>query len=118
MVHMSSIVVSNGQVSCDLDEEAVILDMESGTYFGLDPVGTAIWKLIQVPIRVEEIRNQLVERYDVDGERCTQDLLALLEDLIREGLARLELPLRLGHDAVGGTGGRRSHRPRSRFRQP
>lgn len=74
------------QISCDLDGETVILNLESGLYYGLDSVGTRIWNLIQEPRSVHDILGILLQEYDVQPERCEQDLLALLQELTDEGV--------------------------------
>ena len=70
------------QVSCELSDEVVILNMRNGEYFGLNPVGARIWELLQSQVSVQEILDRLLEEYpDVDRETCTEDLLGLLDDL-------------------------------------
>ena len=81
------------QLSSDLDGKAVILEPSSGQYYGLDEVGTRIWKLIQEAggyQTVNEIRDALVEEYEVAPEDCERDLLRLLEVLKTEGLIEVE----------------------------
>ena len=82
-------VASKEQISCDLEGEAAILNLKSGTYFGLDPVGATIWSLIVQPRRVVEIRNALVDQFDVEAERCSRDLLQLLGELNAHGLLQV-----------------------------
>ncbi len=85
-----SVVVAAGeQVSCELAGEQVILSLKNGVYYGLDPVGTFIWNLIQGPTRVFEVRDALLEQYDVDPDRCERDLLSLLQDLAAQGLVEV-----------------------------
>jgi len=55
-------------------------------YQGLDPVGARIWKLIQTPRTVREVRDTLLEEYDVEAERCEKDLIALLQELAKNDL--------------------------------
>ncbi|MGH9865973.1 MAG: PqqD family protein, partial [Candidatus Acidiferrales bacterium] len=43
------IVATKQQVSCELGEEAAILNMKNSVYYGLDPVGARIWRLLQQP---------------------------------------------------------------------
>jgi Coenzyme PQQ synthesis protein D (PqqD) len=90
MVHTMSgqtiVVAAEGQVSCDLVDEAAILDLKSGVYFALNAVGARIWKLIQEPKTVNEVRDALLEEYDVDLERCEQELVVLLQGLVAHGL--------------------------------
>jgi hypothetical protein len=76
----------NDQVSCDLAGEAAILDLRSGIYYGLDPVGAKVWELIQQPLEVSSIVSQILDEYDVDEERCRNDVLALLSQLLERDL--------------------------------
>jgi hypothetical protein len=80
------VVAVRDQVSCDLGGEAAILSLRNGVYYGLDPVGARIWNLIQQPRRVHELQEILVSEYVVEAERCSSDLLALLERLREAGL--------------------------------
>ncbi len=82
----SIVVAAREQVSCDLAGEAAILNVASGVYYGLDPVGARIWGLLQQPRRVVELRDAVTREYDVEPERCERDILALLERLLLEGL--------------------------------
>lgn len=86
MTLQSTVRLSRDQVSCDLNGEAAILNLKTGTYYGLDPVGATIWKLMEKPCSVESIRERMLERYEVEPERCQSDLLELLEKLSAEGL--------------------------------
>jgi hypothetical protein len=83
---ISIVAAIEEQVSCDLDGESVILDLKNGVYYGLDAVGARIWDLIQEPRAVHEVRDALVQQYDVEPERCERDVLVLLEELAAEGL--------------------------------
>lgn len=82
----STVMVSSGQVSCELEGEAVILGVDAGTYFGLNSVGSRIWSLIQQPISVQDLCHLLGEEYQVEPVRCEQEVLQLLADLARERL--------------------------------
>jgi hypothetical protein len=82
----SSVVVAKDQVSSDLAGEAVILNLKSGKYYGLDEVGSRIWNLIQEPRTLNDIRNVILEEYEVEPEHCERDLLILLQELAAEGL--------------------------------
>ena len=86
----SVVEAASGQVSSDLGEELAILDLEAGVYYGLDAVGARIWHLIEKPRTVSDIRDILLEEYDVEHERCERDLLALLRSLADEGLVEVK----------------------------
>jgi hypothetical protein len=82
-------VASKENVSCSLGDEAAILHMKSGVYYGLDPVGARIWSMLGEPKTVLELREAIVSEYDVEPARCEGDLLALLEKLRTEGLIEI-----------------------------
>ena len=77
----SSVVAAKDQVSSDLGGEVAILDLKSGTYYGLDNVGAHVWSLIQEPRTVVEIRDTIVSEYEVEPDRCERDLITLLQRL-------------------------------------
>ncbi len=85
----STVVVTKDQVSADLSGEAAILNLKTSTYFGLNTVGASIWKLIQEPKTVGEIRDAITEEYDVEPERCEHDILELLQELSKNGLIEI-----------------------------
>src|SRR5262245_33680694 len=62
----SRIVASQEQVSCDLAGEAAILNLKSGVYYGLDPVGSSIWNLVQEPRTFASLQQLLLEEYEVE----------------------------------------------------
>jgi hypothetical protein len=89
----SSIVVAiKEQISSDLAGEAVILNLKSGVYFGLNEVGAKIWSLIQNPKPICDLRDALLAEYEVEPEVCERDLLQLLQDLKAAGL------IEVGHE--------------------
>jgi hypothetical protein len=77
----TTVVAVKDQVSADLAGEAVILNLKSGVYYGLNEVGARIWQLLQEPRTVAAIRDTLLEEYEVDRDGCDRDLLALLQEL-------------------------------------
>lgn len=85
----STIVATKEQVSADLAGESVILNLKSGVYYGLDPLGATVWGLIQKPKSLSEVRDAVLEEYEVEPERCERDLLALFQELAQEGLVEV-----------------------------
>lgn len=86
----SQVVVAKDVVSCDLQGETAILNMKDGVYYGLDEVGTSIWKLIQEPRRVSEILRIILEEYDVERDVLMEDLMELLHQLMDNELVKIE----------------------------
>jgi hypothetical protein len=73
----------------DLDGEAVLLDLASGTYFGLNAVGTRIWELLPDHELLSSIADIIVGEYAVAAERCASDLLGLVGELQVRGLVNV-----------------------------
>jgi hypothetical protein len=86
----SSIVVSPDQLSSKLEDEVIILNMADSAYYGLDPIGTYIWEIIQEPHSIAEILELLLAEYDVSAELCEKTLLDLLRDLQQHQLIRID----------------------------
>ena len=89
LTNQAIIVATKQQVSCDLGEEAAILNMKNSVYYGLDPVGARIWQLLQQPRSIAEIRDVIASEYDVSAERAESDLRELIGKLLSEGLVEL-----------------------------
>jgi hypothetical protein len=73
-------------VSADLEGEAVVLNLESGTYYGLNEVGARIWQLVQEPRSIASICLVLVDEFDVSQEECERDVLAILNEMQAQAL--------------------------------
>lgn len=86
----STVSVTSDVVSCDLVEEAALLNLKDGIYYGLNPVGARIWNLIQKPITVGEILDVILEEYDVERDVAQADLMELLEQLLKKELVKVE----------------------------
>ncbi len=73
-------------LSQDLEGETVLLNLASGIYFGLDSIGTRIWRLIEEHGRLEPIRGAMAQEYEVSDERLGEDLIDLVAQLLDKGL--------------------------------
>ncbi|MEE8469671.1 MAG: PqqD family peptide modification chaperone [Planctomycetota bacterium] len=80
---------TRAQASCDLGGEAVLLNLESGQYYGLDPVGARIWELLREPHSVQKLQATILAEYEVDSETCLRDLSTLVAGLQRAGLVEV-----------------------------
>jgi Coenzyme PQQ synthesis protein D (PqqD) len=90
LISQNSIVVAaQDQVSSDLAGESVILDLKSGTYYGLNEVGSVIWELIQEPKTVDDIYKTILQDYEIDAQTCENDIQALLNNLLEAQLVEI-----------------------------
>jgi hypothetical protein len=88
---MKSVVVANRQqVSGDLGEEAVILSLEDGMYYGVNTVGSRIWSEIQQPRTLQQLLGTLTDEFEVDPDECLRDLKAFLQQLADKGLVQVQ----------------------------
>ena len=76
-------------VSRDMAGESMLLDLDTGSYFGLDAVGSRIWHLIEEMENSEEVEQVLLQEYEVDAARLREDLTGLLEELSRRSLVEI-----------------------------
>jgi hypothetical protein len=67
-------------------DEVVILDLDAGTYFGLDPVGARIWELIGEGLTLSNVRDRMLNEYDTQSDTLEQDILELIKALREESL--------------------------------
>lgn len=85
----SKAVVVADQIASQLGDESVILNLNDGMYYGLDPIGTRIWHLLEQPRDVREICQLLQADYEVEPAECETAVLALVRDLNARGLVEL-----------------------------
>ena len=85
----STVVVAPGLTAATLGDEAVLLDANSGRYYGLNELGSRIFELIRVPSAVTDIKSTLLEEYKVEEEKLESDLLAFLRDMEQRKLIEM-----------------------------
>jgi hypothetical protein len=76
-----SFTVSKDAIFRELDGEAVVLHLGTGTYFGLNAVGARIWQLLEQHRLVRTVLDELCREYDAAPDVLERDLLALLSEL-------------------------------------
>ena len=88
---LSAIVTPSPDVLVqELDGEAVVLNLNSERYFGLDDVGTRIWQQLREHGRLERVCEEMQKEYDVDESTLLADVLRLVEELIDAGIVTVE----------------------------
>ena len=69
-----------------VEDETVLLDLESGIYFGLDGVGQRIWESIGKGLTLGETATVIMSEYEVDEARARADVLDFARNLVKRGL--------------------------------
>lgn len=79
-------------VSCSLAGEAALLSLRHNAYYGLDTVGAYVWELLKPGPSVAQVHQALLQRFEVEPERCRSDLLALLAEMAQADLITIHQP--------------------------
>ena len=82
----SVVQLSGDHIAAPVDDEMVILSIERGSYYGLDGIGSEIWRRLATPIRVDALCDGLAEMYEADRATIEKDVMLLLERLVGAGL--------------------------------
>ncbi len=85
----SRIQLSNEVLIQEIEGEAVLLDLRSEQYFGLDEVGLCLWRQLEADSSLRAAHAQLLDAFEVEPDVLERDLLALLADLERAGLVEV-----------------------------
>lgn len=81
-----NIIVSNNTLTQQIGEELVLLEIESGGYFGLKGTGLRVWELLTEFRSLEPIIEVLSMEYAVDKTTLREDIEGLLVKLEQAGL--------------------------------
>jgi hypothetical protein len=77
-------------VHTELDGHTMMMSVEAGRYFSLNPVGSRIWQLLEQPVAAGDVVAVLESEFEIDEERCRAETLTFLEGLVVRGLALVE----------------------------
>jgi hypothetical protein len=91
----AKILAAKDVLSAELGGEISLLNLKSGVYFTLNPVGASVWRQIQVATSLANIKETLLAEYQVDARRCESDLRNLVAELKASGLIEL-IPAQIG----------------------
>ena len=90
MITTESYIKRNNEVfASEIDNEVVMMNVESGKYYGMDAIGSRIWELIKEKVQVTEVIETLLEEYDVSWEQCRKDVLDFLNELYAQNLVEV-----------------------------
>jgi hypothetical protein len=78
--------ISEDAVFRELEGESVLLNLETGTYYGLDEVGTRVWQIFEETRSLRATRDRLLGEYETDAATLERDLLELARGLVDKGL--------------------------------
>ncbi len=83
------LVVQDEVLSSEFDNEAVMLDLRTGVYYGLEGAGARIWQLLQRGVTLAALEEAIQSEYAVEPARCREDVAELVGELLRRDLIRI-----------------------------
>lgn len=87
-----AVIVPVHVMARQVGEDCVMLDLENGIYFGLDPIGARVWQLLGEGKTLEQSCAAMLVEFDVSRERLESDVLRLAGELAAQGLIRVGNP--------------------------
>lgn len=83
------ITIPQGVLFRDLDGEAVLLELDSGRYFGLNETGTRMWLLLQEHGSVEPALRAMLGEFDVAEDHLRREMLSFVDALCAQRLVEI-----------------------------
>ena len=76
-------------VGTEVDGYTMLMSIEAGRFFSLNPIGSRIWALVEQPARVRDVCATLVAEYEVSPEQCQADVADFIDRLAEAGLVQV-----------------------------
>jgi hypothetical protein len=87
VLNIDSLVQRNPKLLANqMDGEIVMMSIDNGEYYGLDEVGSRIWEIMENPVSIHNLVEQLMAEFEVDYDDCLRDTKEFLEDLLNKDL--------------------------------
>ena len=77
-----------GLLASEVDGDLVMLSIESGKYFGLNPVAKQIWNILEKPTKLSELCVHLIAQYNIEPMQCEREVLQFMERMNEQKLVR------------------------------
>lgn len=69
-----------------LDDETIVVDLDSGSYYSLRGSGSYVWRLLESGVTVSEAADHVAQFYGEDRDAVASDVTKLVEQLVADGL--------------------------------
>lgn len=87
---IENVRISKEVIAQELEGEAILLNMQDGKFFGLNPVAKRMWDLLNELGQSEKVLKQLLEEYDTNEQQLRQGLDNFIDQLLTRGLIEAE----------------------------
>jgi hypothetical protein len=76
-------------IATDLDNNKVMMNLNSGKYYILDGIASRIWQLLETSPQISDIVDILIQEYNIEYEQCLADLLRFFTKMVQAGLVAI-----------------------------
>lgn len=77
-------------VTCtEFEDEGVLLNLETKTYYTLNKPGIYVWNLIKDGLSPGEIVQRVKKEFEIDEETAENNVSNLIDELVREQLVKV-----------------------------
>lgn len=87
---MMQVARTRDWLSTQSGQEILMMNLERGTYVGLNPVAARIWELIETPCTIDALCDRLVEEFEVSPEVCRGETETVCRELARLGAVTID----------------------------
>ena len=93
LISLNSIILRSDDIVCGtVDADMMMMSIENGKYYQLNPTAGRIWNMLERPLEVSELCNHLCKEFKVAPEDCRKDLLPFLDELISRKILIVQEP--------------------------
>lgn len=78
----------NEVISSATADELFMMNIERGNYHVVSGVGPTIWSLLESPVQISHVVDQLSEIYDIDPQQCEEETISFLDQLLAQRLVK------------------------------
>lgn len=83
---MKKLVKNNLLDEVKIHDEIFMVDLNADKYYALNATAAYVWGMLNVPIHVEELKQKIIQRYDVDEHTVIHALDNLMQEMIKRKL--------------------------------
>jgi len=73
---------SDTLLEANLEDSLALMSIEDGKYYGMNPIGKAVWELLDEPIEAKKIIDKLLNDFSIDAETCQKETITFLHQLL------------------------------------
>ena len=73
-----------------VDDETILLDTKTQEYFSLNEVGTTIWELVSLHKNLNEVKKEILSKYNIDEKQVENDILKFIDALSQKKLILID----------------------------